>query len=392
VSTEAHNGSKADKDDHGSIGRKNKLMYRIVHPQRYKRELEQQLSDKDRQRLLTMVHLQHKHLLESGDNETSEQPSYTLAPISSHDQALCGNAYFATSAEYVEGLGAPNSVISTSVGTSFPEELQSKKTKGRSKAPRPLNLAPTHNATRGNGTEDEKSIFKWPHSPIRLQHLFHPGHKHTQSTSSLIHPPGSVPTASAPATITTPPTPTTAGAMNDSIGAPSVAVPPPATGPHRAFAFGRTDSENFTSFASLGMPMKQTAHPIPLASSTLAPEGTLVSSHDPDMEHTTFASLKYQSSNPSPAHSAPSSPRQSMTMMSLGAVDQDVEGDHYPDEHQEDGFVEEDHHSLNTPMDLQMVEPYDVMNAGNTDAAMISGKPPHKGLNFIRKLSKKMKK
>ncbi|KAF9353817.1 hypothetical protein BGX34_011361 [Mortierella sp. NVP85] len=392
VSTEAHDDSKADKDHHGSVGRKNKLMYRIVHPQRYKRELEQQLSDKDRQRLLTMVHLQHKHLLESGDEETSEQLSHTLAPISSQDQALCGNAYYyATSAEYVEGLGAPDSVISTSVGTSFPEELQSKKTKSKSKVPRPLNLAPPHNAGRGNGTEGEKSIFKWhPHSPIRLQHLFHPGHKHTQSTSSLIHPPGSVPTASAPATITTPPTPTTAAAMNDSIGAPPVAVPPIATGPHRAFALGRTDSEDFTSFASLGMPMKQTAHPIPLASSNLAPEGTFVSSHDPDMEHTTFASLKYRSPNPSPAHSAPSSPRQSV---SLGALDQDDEGHHYPNEYQqEDGFVEEDHHSLNTPMDLQMAEPYDVMNGGSTDATMISGKPPHKGLNFIRKLSKKMKK
>ncbi|KAK3818464.1 MAG: hypothetical protein J3Q66DRAFT_337704 [Benniella sp.] len=384
ASMEAHDGSKADKDHHGSIGRTNKLMYRIVHPQRYKRELEQQLSDKERQRLLTMVHLQHKHLLESDDQETSEQPSYPLAPISSHDEALCGNPYYyATSAEYVEGLGAPNSVISTSVGTSFPEELQSKKSKGRSKVPRPLNLVPSHNAThagRGNGAEGEKSIFKWPpHSPIRLQHLFHPGHKHTQSTSSLIHPPGSVPTASTPTTMTTPPTPTTAAAMNDSIGAPSIAVPPTATVPHRAFGLGRTDSENFTSFASLGMPMKQTAHPIPLTSSTLAPEETFVSSHDPDMEHTTFASLKYRSPNPSPAHSAPSSPRQSMAM-SLG------EGDHYQ---QEDGFVEEDH-SLNTPMDLEMVEPYDPENASN--ATTISGKPPHKGLNFIRKLSKKMKK
>ncbi|KAF9979300.1 hypothetical protein BGZ65_006691, partial [Modicella reniformis] len=99
-------GDSMSMDRDGSVGRKNKnLVYKIVHPQRYKRELEHQLSEQEHQRLLTILQLQHRHLLESGDKTTSETVSHTLAPIRGQDTALCGNAYYyATSAEYVEGL------------------------------------------------------------------------------------------------------------------------------------------------------------------------------------------------------------------------------------------------------------------------------------------------
>lgn len=418
--SETNDGDNLGIDHHGSIGRKNKnLAYRIVHPQRYKRELEQQLSEKDRQRLLTMVQLQRQHFLEPNE-DTSTPVSHNLPPISSHDAALCGNAYyFATSAEYVEGLGAPGSVISTSVGTSFPEELQSKKSKGRSKPPRPLSLVPVNHTTpsyaKGNspGLEGDsmtrssqhpnhKSLFNWhPPSPHRLQNLLrHPGHKHTQSTSSLIYPPGAMSSAATP---------------NESHCAIASAIKSPITsGAHRLLSIGRSDSEKFTSFTSLGTPFNPQALPkTPTTPNTLDCSTALQPTHDPATEHTTFASIGYWSPNQSPAHSAPGSPRQSVTIMpsdlaSLSQVDsngheeqddfyhddqfyEQDSGDQYPSEYQQGSLKDQ------LQMDPSM-QPTAFADASQevavepAEAGVASGKPPRKGLGFMRKLSRKNKK
>lgn len=383
TSTGANDSDHLSVDHDGSIGRKNKnLVYRIVHPQRYKRELEQQLSDKDRQRLLAMVRLQHKHLLESDDQDTLAP---ALSPISSQDAALCGNAYYyATSAEYVEGLGAPNSVISTSIGTSFPEELQPKKSKGRPKIPRPLSIAPAHNTATthvvGHGSEGDvmgqdgqhphhKSLFNWrPHSPNRVQHLlWHPGHKHTQSTSSMINPPSAS---------------TVAATANDTTCPMSSAITPPiSAGAHRLLSLGRSDSDKFTSFTSLGMPFRQQTPPKTPTSGTFAPPATpLLSVHEPTMEHTTFASIGEWSPSHSPAHSAPASPRHSTTIMLSDLANQG----HDVAPLQDDSFDYDDSENIyadNAHMGS--------LPAVHSEVDEVTSKMPRKNFSFMRKLSKK---
>ncbi|KAG0249948.1 hypothetical protein BGZ95_007355, partial [Linnemannia exigua] len=214
------------------------FMYRIVHPQRYRRELEQQLTEQERQRLLAMAHLQRDRILaaDSLDGNARFSSSEAAAALRGANSILCGDPYYyATSAEYIEGLGAPNSVISTSFGTSFPEELQrhgrsTSGSKGRSKLPRPSSYdfdcrtdevhtgAPSAcgygsegetSSSRMTGKKLDKVLSTGPphgffrreskkneviavakdntHSPNRLQQLFsHPGHKKSHSSSSSL--------------------------------------------------------------------------------------------------------------------------------------------------------------------------------------------------------------
>ncbi|KAI1318934.1 hypothetical protein EDD11_005368 [Mortierella claussenii] len=353
-------GTDSSDNDSTALGRQDSVhkhknfMYRIVHPQRYKRELEQHLSAQERQRLLNLVELQHR-ILESDGTDIPE-------PLDQRSNAaLCGNAYYyATSAEYVEGLGAPNSVISTSIGTSFPEELQPKRNKSRNKQPRPVSydhaFATTATYAPGCGYSSEgdlrmiqanpvspqpqaqqhqphKSLFKRGDSkknessarvkrqrtqtPNRLQQLFsHPGHKQSQSTSSLINPPGSLSAASATAAAASASVSTqeTGGATT-----PPVCSSPAAAGAHRLLSRARSNSRNFTSFQSLGIPADPPSH----SSSTLSTpsSGMMICSmaynDDPAMAHTSFAAFGFPSPNQSPIHSAPASPRHSTSSMPM---------------------------------------------------------------------------
>ncbi|KAF8932002.1 hypothetical protein BGZ58_007290 [Dissophora ornata] len=302
---ESSEGESAPIDGYDSIGKKNKnLMYRIVHPQRYKRELEQQ---QQQERVRTLVDVQRRHILDP-DNPVA---CGITGSNSVADTVFCGDPYYyATSTEYVEGLGAANSVISTSIGTSYPQELQSKKSRGLFKAPRPLSfdtslIEQDHPRHRPLFKRDRKNtgVRSAPQSPTRHQHTghHHPGHKQTQSTSSLIVPPGSHSTAAAAEAAG--PTPSQA---SEATGCAAHRLLPRASSPR-----------NFTSFTAMGSPANPPARP---ATPTLMAPSTLMTStgkvcpsqsQNHEMAHTTFAAFGFPSPSPSPVNSAPASPRQS---------------------------------------------------------------------------------
>ncbi|KAG0371127.1 hypothetical protein BC939DRAFT_439279 [Gamsiella multidivaricata] len=342
--TETSDSDNASIDRHGSIGRKNlNFMYRIVHPQRYKRELEDQLSEHERQRLLALAQLQRQCILEADNLPTSSDPvwSDSLAANRNRDTQLYGNAYYyTTQAEYIEGLGAPNSMISTSIGTSFPHELQSKKSKSFLKQSRPASydFGDQSRPFAGNGSESEilnqsrtphhLSFFKrdskkigagtQAHSHNCLQQLFsHPGHKQTQSTSSLISPPGAA-SAAATAAAATNSSPSLEDVGNGHTS-PSMPPSPAAASAHPLLSQGRSSPRNFTSFTALAMPANPPAHvTLPLALTSpgmICPSSAVLTSDDPALKHTTFAAFGFPSPNQSPVNSAPASPRHSTSSM-----------------------------------------------------------------------------
>ncbi|KAG0057681.1 hypothetical protein BGZ83_005620 [Gryganskiella cystojenkinii] len=365
----------------GGLFKNKNFMYRIVHPQRYKRELEQQVSERERQRLLTLAQLQRRHILESdglgslaGMKVTSASESAALASVNANSSVLCGDAYYyATSAEYVEGLGAENSVISTSYGTSFPEELQKGKSK-KNKIPQPRRPASYDfgndrpiaawnvPAKCGYGSENETSssrmsesleknnkvvkaqssggfFFKRENSKKnessgpsqkpssnRLHQLFsHPGQKQTQSTSSLLGPPGSAAAFGTAAAVPLQDGDVTARPTTPVFSSSATA------GTHRLLARARSNSRTFTSFTALGMP----AYP-PAATPAIATLPMMCNSNnsscssvssapqlsqqqkrqqDREMEHTSFAAFGFPSPTTSPVNSAPASPRHSTSSM-----------------------------------------------------------------------------
>ncbi|KAG0299160.1 hypothetical protein BGZ97_003842 [Linnemannia gamsii] len=349
TSVEPNNKDPSALDRQGSLSKKNKnFMYRIVHPQRYRRELEQQLTDRERQRLLALAHLQRDHILAADSLDTNARFASTeaAAALRASDSVLCGDSYYyATSAEYIEGLGAPNSVISTSFGTSFPEELQrhgrsSSGSKGRSKLVRPASYdfdcrpVEVHTGACGYGSEGEtsssrmtgnlgKTMSSGPHhgffrreskkknegvtkdrtqSPNRLQQLFsHPGHKKSHSSSSSLD--AVVATASKE----------TGSAMNavpvqGGRSSPPVFSSPTAANAHKLLSRARSNSRSFTTFTALGTP----AYP-PAQSMMTVQCSEALAVHE--MEHTSFAAFGFPSPTSSPVQSAPTSPRHSTSSM-----------------------------------------------------------------------------
>ncbi|KAG0099645.1 hypothetical protein BGZ93_006630 [Podila epicladia] len=324
--TDAISSSASSMERQGSIGKKNKnFMYRIVHPQRYKRELEQQLTEQERQRLLALAQLQRHQLL-------AAESSADMAGATDH---LCGDAYFyATSAEYIGDLGAPNSVISTSVGISFPSELQGKKAPKNPTKQRPASYDYGYKPTLfpsacGYSSESDLALegvtevvnlqVQTPQSRSQsflfkrdskknlisgkttLQHVFsHPGHKQTQSTSSLIVPPG-------------------AGTYSTTAGPSDGSLPPPgfsssaAAGAHRLLARSRSNSRTFTSFTAMGTPAFPPVQPA-LPSSLMTCPKNNTSTFSGTSDHTSFADFGFPSPTLSPVEFVPSispSPRHS---------------------------------------------------------------------------------
>ncbi|KAG0237738.1 hypothetical protein BGW42_000144 [Actinomortierella wolfii] len=268
--------------------KKNNFMYRIVHPQRYKRELEQQQQEQDRERLRFLVRLQHHQLMSESQNgfpacpdtmkwmlqiedRTKQQQQQQqllsqdlkatsptdkdnsakadgsslsqrckegikkLAKASSSSSSLSSTqsetedpfvrihcCRTPSSSELVTGLGVPGSMISTSVGTHFPTELQSKHSKESSASrQRPVSMDTTRTPSLDTPQTPSKgfNLFR-KHSPQkqasdsslsvaysmgntaahnsnnstnntlpqRIHQLFHLGHEQTQSTSSLVNP------------------------------------------------------------------------------------------------------------------------------------------------------------------------------------------------------------
>ncbi|KAK3805974.1 MAG: hypothetical protein JOS17DRAFT_612524 [Linnemannia elongata] len=348
TSTEPNNKDPSPLNRQGSATKKN-FMYRIVHPQRYRRELEQQLTDRERQRLLALAHLQRDHILGADSLDPNARFSSTeaAAALRASDSVLCGDPYYyATSAEYIEGLGAPNSVISTSFGTSFPEELQrhgrsSSGSKGRSKVTRPASYdfdckpIEVHTGACGYGSEGEtsssrmtgkleKSMSTGPHhgffrreskrksegitkdrtqSPNRLHQLFsHPGHKKSHSSSTSLD---AVVTAVSK----------DAGALDAAAipsqgghSTPPVFSSPTAANAHKLLSRARSNSRTYTTFTALGTPAYPPAQPMIAAqfSGALTEHG---------MEHTSFAAFGFPSPTNSPVHSAPASPRHSTSSL-----------------------------------------------------------------------------
>lgn len=337
----ARSGGGASLERQSSSGRSNKnFIYRIVHPQRYKRELEQQWTEQERQRLLALANLQHRHILAS-DKEDDSTPN--LTGMEATGPVLCGDAYYyATSAEFIEDLGAPNSVISTSYGISFPQELQRNKSKNIFRSQQrpasydfgcrqPSLVYPTG---CGYGPEGDQarllpqqqqhfSLFKRGNkktgneqraqSPNRPHQLFcHPGHSQTQSTSSLLQPPGSHMSGNQPSSASE--------ASDDSDRTtPPAFSSTAAAGAHRLMSRGRSDSRSFATFTALGLPSRPAQDPIASAHGTMAcptvPGPPFRSSRDPAMEHTTFAAFGFPSPTHSPVVSAPASPRHSTSSM-----------------------------------------------------------------------------
>ncbi|KAF9150187.1 hypothetical protein BG015_008009 [Linnemannia schmuckeri] len=345
TSTEPNNKDPSPLDRQGSAGKKNKnFMYRIVHPQRYRRELEQQLTDRERQRLLALAHLQRDHILAADSLDTNARFSSTeaAAALRASDSVLCGDPYYyATSAEYIEGLGAPNSMISTSFGTSFPEELQrhgrsASGSKGRSKVLRPasydFDCNPVEANTRacGYGSEGEtsssrmtgkleKSMSSGLHhgffrreskkknegiikdrtqSPNRLQQLFsHPGQKKSHSSSSSVD-------AIMPAVLDTGALDLPAVPNQGDRSIPPVFSSPTAASAHKLLSRARSNSRAFTTFTALGTPAYPSAQPMMATQFS----GALA---EHEMEHTSFAAFGFPSPTSSPVHSTPASPRHS---------------------------------------------------------------------------------
>ncbi|KAF9403410.1 hypothetical protein BGX21_004452 [Mortierella sp. AD011] len=402
-----NNGAEDEDSDNtslenGSADAHLNLMYRIVHPQRYKRELEQQQSEKEQQRLRTLVELQHRLILGTEDENMPSNPrsSGTFSLSAGPSTTLCGNVYYyATSAEFVEGLGTNNSVISTSVGTSFPEELQAKKSRNRVKQPPPLMLtAAATTGSNGEGVHTEtseqytqksphKSLFKrgskkaetgsgvGPCSPSQMHQLFHPGHKYTQSTTSLIRP----------STICSE---TELAKYDQSSAASGV----------RFASHGRSNSRNFTTFTALGVRVCPEVETVIAPPNAVCPISTMLPSQDPAMEHTTFAAFSFPSPGVSPTNSAAPSPRNSLNIM---AIDQAIrDGDMLNCYSHSEGLDDQklgmhiDQHSEQGQQETPLEDKE--LKSDGRDNAVDSSDPaatkPQRGLGFIRKLSLKKKK
>ncbi|KAF9425129.1 hypothetical protein BGZ94_007810 [Podila epigama] len=375
---DAGSGKGSGVDRQGSNSKANKnFMYRIVHPQRYRRELEEHLTEQERQRLLALAQLQRQQLL-------AAETSADMAGARDH---LCGDAYFyATSAEYIADLGAPNSVISTSIGTSFPEQLQDKKssgsTRGITKKPRPASYdcslppvmlfpgvtgyssesdsAMETNSLTGDAHQPQqeariaqqpRSLFKRgrknnsgslgsrsltaPSSSgtIRLQQLFsHPGHKQTQSTSSLIFPPGGSGDFGAASSAHAIGTESVGASLVQEPSSAPVFTSVAAAGAHRLLTRGRSDSRTFTSFTAMGMPAFPPAQPStgPGAFGSMI-KGAQSPNHTTSVDHTSFAAFGFPSPTqsvvdyvPSPSSSLSSSPRHSTISNSLEMLHSDM--------------------------------------------------------------------
>ncbi|KAG0301361.1 hypothetical protein BGZ98_008422 [Dissophora globulifera] len=325
--TESSDAKSSTTDSLKSTDRKHKnFMYRVVHPQRYKREMQEQSEEERRQGMLALAQIQQQHIRDSYDGART-----------CGNNVFCGDPYYyATSAEYVEGLGAPNSMISTSVGISFPEELSSKKLKDRRKAPRPLvvdpafrstpltsddhgpdsdvNSAPHHSQHRSIFGQDSKhaATRSAPQSPTRAHHHFsHPGHRVTQSTSSLIYPSG--PPSASVASESKSPLASEAGHCPTFHTTSSIKTPAGARGVlSQALS---SDSMKFTTFTALGMPANPPAQPItPMINGmTNSFSVAALKSNSHETEHTSFAAFGF----PSPV----SSPGQSISTTSTGASD-----------------------------------------------------------------------
>ncbi|KAF9165600.1 hypothetical protein DFQ26_009732 [Actinomortierella ambigua] len=341
TSSNGNGGATSVGVERQSSLKRNNLMYRIVHPQRYKRELVQEQEAQDRERLRFLVRLQHHQLMNEGgqngfpacpetlkwmlqiEGRTKQQldvmggkekkegekksdddmasssslplpkeqgekkkrkksttmattmkkkasssslasstsqtssiattsssslslPSVVLSPPSeTSDIDFLHPQYdytFPLSAEWVTGLGAPGSMISTSVGTQFPSELQQQEHHPlhhhhhhhhhHSPNPHPVTFdelahtpaeaqnhgahgfhlfrkqAPVKRASTSSLPSTTATTTHDSHSgrtaststttnsdnytnhrntfPRRVQQLFHPGHAQTQSTSSLV--------------------------------------------------------------------------------------------------------------------------------------------------------------------------------------------------------------
>ncbi|KAF9913506.1 hypothetical protein BX616_009946 [Lobosporangium transversale] len=271
----------------------NNFMYRIAHPQRYKREMEQHLSQQEKQRLLTLAQLQHREVLEGGNAATSSE-----APIGTRteDAVLCGNVcYYATSAEYVEGIGAPNSVISTSVGIAFPKKLQPKKGRGKTISLRPINVS-----GRSLATKDARYSYK---------PLFRPDDT-SQSISSLIQPSKEVSTVAS-----------TNGTerVDGCAKIPDLSSSSTAN-THRPSPLIRTisiNSRSYTNFTTFSFPTPPPAQQLAIKTPTSLALCPMITSQGSAIEHTTFAAFGFPSPSPSPINSAPASPRHSISSMPL---------------------------------------------------------------------------
>ncbi|KAF9304177.1 hypothetical protein BGZ74_002212 [Mortierella antarctica] len=380
-SINAVSSNASSMERQGSIGKKNKnFMYRIVHPQRYKRELEQQLTEQERQRLLVLAQLQRHQLL-------AAESSADMAGATDH---LCGDAYFyATSAEYIGDLGAPNSVISTSIGTSFPSELQGKKAPKNLTKQRPASYDYGYKPTLfpgacGYSSESDSALegatevtnlqVQRPQSRSQsflfkrdgkknlisgkttFQHVFsHPGHKQTQSTSSLIVPPG-------------------AGTYSTTSGPSDGSLPPPgfsssaAAGAHHLLARGRSNSRTFTSFTAMGTPAFPPAQPA-LPSSLMTCPKNNTSTFSGTSDHTSFADFGFPSPTLSPVEFVPSTSSSSPRNSTSSAPDMMYSSVIYHHEQQE---VLSDQQSLDSddafygvshpeePQQLEEMHPMDV--------------------------------
>ncbi|KAG0263256.1 hypothetical protein BG011_009091 [Mortierella polycephala] len=353
------NNDNAALDHQGPIDKKN-FMYRIVHPRRYKRRLGQQVTEQGQQRLLALAQLQRKHIFCEDDAASPPAISVSESPAIANNTSpvLCGDAYYyATSAEYVEGIGAPNSVISTSVGISFPQELQrniSPKNWLKQQQQRPVSFEygrrsePVCNLGLSYGFENDTSsdrmmndateksrlsprqrfLFKRESNRIdsnaskertlssnRLQQLFsHSRQKEPQSPSSLLYssgdPPSSEVTALTPLELNKCCTALPVHATSSSAG----------TGVQRLLPYTRSNSQAFTSFKAVGTPAKPPAQ-LSISSDVICPVAgsTRLAGQGSEMEHTTFAAFGFPSPTQSPDNSAPASPRHSMSSMPTDA-------------------------------------------------------------------------
>ncbi|KAF9923224.1 hypothetical protein FBU30_006690 [Linnemannia zychae] len=347
--------SKSDASIMDQQGSKmnNNFMYRIVHPQRYRRNLSEKLINDERQRLLALARLQREYILntDSLDANTDSLFLKKTKEACGGNSVVCGDPYYyATSAEYIEGLGGANSVTSTSFGTSFPEELMHRGHKpssgliGRSMVSRPASydfnresVELQANASNGYGSENEtsssrrtnilnRSILTGPHhgffrrvtrkrsenftltsndrpqSPNRLQQLLsHAGQKKSQS-----------PTLSSEAVISVSPResvvqnqmPTRGGRLS-----PPIFSSPTAATAHKLLSRARSNTRNHTKPLDPSMPVHSPAQ------SMTQPQFSSISLSSNEMQHTSFAAFGFPTPASSLAHSAPVSPRHSTSSM-----------------------------------------------------------------------------
>ncbi|KAF9193904.1 hypothetical protein BGZ51_001890 [Haplosporangium sp. Z 767] len=432
------NSGNTASGHHGSIGRKN-FMYRIVHPQRYKREQEQQVTEQEQQRLLVLAQLQREHILRADDaaSPPAISVSESSADANNTGPVLCGDAcYYATSAEYVEGIGAPNSVISTSVGISFPQELQRNippKNWLKQQQQRPVsfeygrrsesicNLGPSHgfesdtssNRMINDAAEKSRSLLHQGFllkreskridnnaskertlSSNRLQQLFsHPGRKEPQSPSSLFYSSGDLPsneiTALTSSELNKGCTTLPAHPMSSSVSA----------GARKLLRRARSNSQAFTSFEAVGSPAKPPAQLSISANVIRSVAGsTRLAGQGPEMENTTFAAFGFPSPTQSPDNSAPASPRHSTCSMPTDTLSriQAMNEHHVSAVHQQlFSQLHEWHCQDHLPQNLESQHDGSLASGSNGEdtLSMTSSNDevvkPSRRLRFMRKLKRK---